>query len=77
MTFESTSSAIGAEHGLLPLLPVRVMPTLRQISASCGISLRVEPQHYPALERALRLGVVAPGTYRLYLVERGEAREVI
>lgn len=76
LTFESTHAAMAAEQALLPRLPVRVMPTLRQITASCGISLRVEEADYPTLEWALAEGAVEPDTYRLYRVEPPQAWEI-
>ena len=39
LTFQNTHDAMGAEKLLAGHLPVCTMPTLRQVSASCGISL--------------------------------------
>lgn len=55
LTFDRSQSALSAERVLRPRVPVQVMPTLRQLSVSCGISLRVEREHYPALAAALRM----------------------
>lgn len=71
LAFESTHAAMAAERALRPRLPVTVMPTLRQITAACGISLRVEDQDGPALSRALGEGLIPPGEYRRYRVEDG------
>ena len=49
LTFSTTHDAISAEKVLGERLPVAVMPTLRQVSASCGISLRVEEENWPKL----------------------------
>lgn len=51
-TFRSTHAAIRAQ-ALLSSVRFIVMPTLRQISASCGISLRVAPEQLPAAQAAL------------------------
>ncbi len=51
-TFRSTHAAIRAQ-ALLGSVTFIVMPTLRQISASCGISLRVAPEQLPAAQAAL------------------------
>lgn len=71
LAFESTHAAMAAERALRPRLPVTVMPTLRQITAACGISLRVEDRDGPALSRALEEGLIPPGEYRRYRVEDG------
>ena len=42
LTFESTHAAISTEKLLKPA-EVRIMPVPRFISASCGISVRIEP----------------------------------
>ena len=49
LTFSTTHDAIQAEKRLGERLPVAVMPTLRQVSASCGISLRIEEADWPRL----------------------------
>lgn len=42
-TFDSTHAAMAASRVLKPLGAV-MMPTLREISVSCGISLRLRPE---------------------------------
>ena len=76
LVFDSTHAALTAERGLASHIPVRVMPTLRQISASCGISLRIGAEDGPTLEQLLREGAVPPGEYRLFLVDAGEVHEL-
>lgn len=49
LTFSTTHDAIRAEEILGEVMPVAVMPTLRQVSASCGISLRIEEADWPRL----------------------------
>lgn len=46
LAFNSTHFAISAENYLSKSIPVTIMPTLRKITASCGISLRIEPEDY-------------------------------
>lgn len=50
LAFDSTHAAMAAERSLKTRLPVTVMPTLRQITAACGISLRIEDRDGPALD---------------------------
>lgn len=68
LVFESTHAAMAAQRYLNGRVPAQVVPTLRQISASCGISLRVETGDYPAL---LAAGDIEGA--RLYRVEGGNA----
>ena len=71
LAFDSTHAAMAAERALKTRMPVTVMPTLRQITAACGISLRIEDRDGPDLEGALQVGLVPPGAYRRYRVEDG------
>lgn len=76
LTFESTHDAIASEKALGPRFPVAIMPTLRQITAACGISLRVETPFYAALQNALEERAIPSGSYRLYAVQGAEIAEV-
>lgn len=73
LAFENTHEALRAERALRAWLPVAVMPTLRQITASCGISLRAEVRDRRALIAALGAKAVPEGAYRLYRVQNGVA----
>lgn len=76
LTFDRSQSALSAERVLRPRVPVQVIPTLRQLSVSCGISLRVEREHYPALATALRDALLSPEEYRLYYVDHTQIKEM-
>jgi len=52
-TFDSTHAAIAAQALLEDLSPL-VMPTLREIRASCGMSLRLTPERRSEAEARLR-----------------------
>ena len=65
LTFSSTHTALRAEV-LLRDLNVRMMPTLREISASCGISLRLRPEDgEAALARLADAGLDGWQLYRV------------
>ena len=49
ITFSSSNGAIQAQRVLKGHLPFQVMPVLREVSASCGIALRLAPD---AVEQA-------------------------
>lgn len=69
LSFDSTHAAMRAEQYVKGYVPVCAMPTLRAVSAGCGISLRVEEGDYSKLEQALKKGYPANAQpYRLYLV---------
>jgi len=72
LSFSSTHYALQAERCLAPLVPVCAMPTLRAVSQSCGISLRVEEADQAALKAALLNGFpIERGLYSLYRVRGG------
>ena len=55
IAFKSTHYAVAAEKYLSGIINVSVMPTLRSISASCGISLRIEEEDLEKLKDALKM----------------------
>jgi len=65
VVFDSTNQAIAAQK-LLQDLDVTVMPTLREISASCGMSLRIRPELAQAAAERLRCSAVTD--WRIYQV---------
>ena len=46
LTFKNTFDAIEAEKKLEKIFPVISVPTLRELSEHCGISLKIEEQYY-------------------------------
>ncbi len=64
-TFDSTHSAIAAQRLLADLSPV-LMPTLREISASCGMSLRLRSEDRGCAES--RMAESGIGSWYLYRV---------
>ncbi len=60
ISFSSTHCALQAEQYLKTKVSVCTMPTLRSVSKSCGISLRVEESERGALKEALLQGFPVP-----------------
>lgn len=75
IVFDSTHAAIAAERQLKALNPA-VMPTLRAITASCGMSLRLKPEQAKEAQALLAQSNIDPVLYRFYRVEQenGETR---
>lgn len=67
--FDSPHAAIQAQR-LLASLGAVVMPTLRSISASCGMSLRLREDRIDEAKEIMRASLINPALYRLYLVEQ-------
>ena len=73
IAFDSTHDAIAASK-LLSDIGAIVMPTLREIRASCGISLRIA--HEAADEASARLAFSCNGAWYLYnVVQNGGSVE--
>lgn len=53
VTFSSTSGAIAAQRALEGVCSAVVMPVLRQVSAGCGIALRLASHDVGRAKRAL------------------------
>lgn len=64
-TFDSTHCAIQAQK-LLRNLNVVMMPTLREISASCGISLKVQPPQRKEASELLKQQVAGWHLYHIF-----------
>ncbi|MBQ3404022.1 MAG: DUF3343 domain-containing protein [Oscillospiraceae bacterium] len=74
LTFDSTHDAISSEKLLKELLPIKVVPTPRVISASCGIAIRVEEELFEKLKALLDEGRLSGNDYKLYHIYRTEER---
>jgi hypothetical protein len=75
IVFDSTHAAIAAERLLKALNPA-VMPTLRAITASCGMSLRLKSEQTEEAQAMLAKSTLDPVLYRFYRIEQagGETR---
>lgn len=76
LSFDQTTDAMDAEQRLSGRISLSVMPTLRAVTAACGISLRVERSAAPALNALLRGGLLTGCPYRLYAVDAGLPRQL-
>ncbi len=72
IAFNSTHSAVAAEKYLSGAINVTVMPTLRKITASCGISLRIESCDFESLKYLLLQNKSVLESCKIYLAESGE-----
>ncbi|MCE5187759.1 MAG: DUF3343 domain-containing protein [Eubacteriales bacterium] len=67
--FDSPHAAIAAQK-LLAGCGAVVMPTLRSITASCGMSLRLTDEAINEAKGILSASAIDPSLYRLYRVEQ-------
>lgn len=77
IAFDSYHFAIRAEQLLSVRMAVRVMPTLRCVSESCGMSLRLPVADGGAAAEALRVSDLPAGSWRRYLVFDGGSRALL
>ena len=69
IAFDSPHAAIRSEKLLKALSPA-VMPTLRAVTASCGMSLRLKTEQAEQARALLRESSLDPALYRFYRVEQ-------
>lgn len=69
ISFENTHSAISTEKLLEQHFSVATMPTLRSVTQSCGISLRLAAEDYEAARAAVAASGLSPALYAIYLVD--------
>ena len=67
--FDSPHAAIAAQR-LLSGCGAVVMPTLRSITASCGMSIRMEDGVIDEAKARMKASNLDPAVYRLYRVEQ-------
>ena len=67
--FDSPHAAIAAQR-LLSDCGAVVMPTLRSITASCGMSIRMEDGVIDEAKARMKASNLDPAVYRLYRVEQ-------
>lgn len=73
-TFDSTHFAIKAQK-LLKDLQIVLMPTLREISSSCGMALRVLPEQ--KAEAVRRMQAEGQGWHLYHILQEGQKNTCI
>lgn len=74
ITFESTHLAISTEKFLLAEVPVEMVPTPREISASCGLSLKISTDNIEKVK--VLLAERSKEGLNLYHMVREEGRKI-
>lgn len=77
LAFDSTHMAVTAEKYLSARIAVSVMPTPRKITASCGISLRIELENGERLKELLKANDELFRESHLYLVKNNEVKLIV
>jgi len=75
IVFKSVHYAIKAEHTLKGKFEIKIMPTPREISASCGVSIRISKSDLEAIKETLQASIDEFNIYEL--VESGEGKRAI
>lgn len=76
LTFSSTHAAMAAQKYLDGKLSFIVCPTLREISASCGISLRINNVTYDEIKIKMEDYPLGKDMYQIYFVTTEDIVEI-
>lgn len=68
ITFANTNTAMAAQKGLKGKLDFHIMPTLREISGSCGISIKIQPSSLEEAQLLLNELFPASSLYQFYYI---------
>ncbi|WP_026478080.1 DUF3343 domain-containing protein [Alkaliphilus transvaalensis] len=73
IVFESTHFAIAAESRLKEkAYPIEIIPTPREITASCGLSIKFNPEGLDDIKQEIREGKIGiKGIFQMYKKEEG------
>lgn len=75
ITFSNTNTAMAVQKSLKGKLDFHIMPTLREISGSCGISIKIQPSSLEEAQRLLEELFPASSLYQFYhITEHGVCR---
>lgn len=76
ITFANTHTAISTQKFLEGKIPFVVMPTLREISSSCGISLKIEAIDYSIILSQMQFYYPQNTMYKIYEVSVDESNVI-
>lgn len=76
ITFSSTHAAIATQKYLNGKLSFQVMPTLREISSSCGISLKITSSTYDRIKDTMLQCSLGDDMYQIYYVSKEEIQKM-
>jgi hypothetical protein len=68
ITFANTHSAITAQSHLETYAKIEIMPTLREISAGCGISIRFFPDEFDHVMNGLNTLALGKNMFKIYSI---------
>ncbi len=71
ITFANTNTAMAAQKKLKGKLDFHIMPTLREISGSCGISIKIQPSSLEDAKRLIAELFPASSLYQFYHIAPG------
>ncbi|MBC3804658.1 DUF3343 domain-containing protein [Acetobacterium fimetarium] len=74
ITFANTHSAISTQSHLETCAKITIMPTLREISAGCGISIRFAPEELDHVLAGLKTWNLAAEMYQLYEITEKDGK---
>lgn len=74
ITFASTHGAIASKSYLGKTIPIVIMPTLREVSKSCGIAIRVSSEHIEQATQLMQQGSIKE--YHIYHVNGKEIEQI-
>lgn len=77
ISFENTHTAMVAQKLLKPNLKFQVIPTLREITLSCGISIMLENISQDAAISAVRALALEDNLYKLFAVTKQNGKTEI
>lgn len=70
LTFLNTHAAMAAQKYLDGKISFYVCPTLRELSASCGISLRINNSDYDRIEDIMKDFPLGRDMYQIYFITK-------
>lgn len=72
ITFSSTHAAIAAQNYLKGKMSFSIMPTLREISNSCGISIRINNASLEEIKRQMHGFPVGDKMFQIYHIAHNQ-----